>query len=101
MEGDKKMFAIVGAMIALFLVVAIANSNTSSRIAPASEGVEATSPASPEAAYHLSPDERNRWQEEPDSKGFNDSDRQFLEDHGVTEAEARAAEAILREHGLD
>ncbi|MBB3032667.1 hypothetical protein [Alteriqipengyuania lutimaris] len=49
----------------------------------------------------LLPQEREEWASDPNSYGFNEDDRAFLEEHGVSEAEARAMETILRENGVD
>ena len=49
----------------------------------------------------LSPQERDHWQADPNSYGFNEDDRAFLKEHGVSESEARAAETVLRENGVD
>jgi hypothetical protein len=38
---------------------------------------------------------------DPSSHGYTDADRRFLKRHGVSEAEARAAETILKEHGIE
>lgn len=45
--------------------------------------------------------ERSQWAEDPSSYGFNDDDRAFLSEHGVSESEARAMETILRESGVE
>lgn len=38
---------------------------------------------------------------DPSSYGYTDADRAFLKKHGVSEAEARAAETILKQHGIE
>lgn len=49
----------------------------------------------------LQPEERAQWANDRNSYGFNEDDRAFLEEHGVTESEARALETILRENGVE
>lgn len=48
----------------------------------------------------LTPQERDAWAEDSESYGFSDEDRAFAEEHGLDEAELRAAETILRENGM-
>ena len=49
----------------------------------------------------LLPQEKDAWSGDPESYGFNSEDRAFLEQHGVSEAEARAMETVLRENGIN
>jgi hypothetical protein len=49
----------------------------------------------------LLPSERENYARDPSGQGFSEEDRAFLEEHGVSESEARAAETILREQGVD
>lgn len=48
----------------------------------------------------LLPSERENYERDRSSQGFSDSDRDFLEEHGVSEDEARAIETITREQGV-
>jgi hypothetical protein len=45
--------------------------------------------------------EKQLYERDPTSMGYTDADRQFLQDHGVTEGEARAAETVLHDQGID
>jgi hypothetical protein len=45
--------------------------------------------------------EKQLYESDPSSLGYTDSDRQFLKDHGVSESEARAAETVLHQQGID
>ena len=49
----------------------------------------------------LLPQERAEWASDAESYGFNEEDQAFLKQHGLSEAEARAAETILRENGIN
>ena len=56
--------------------------------------------ASRSGAY-LDGRERQLYEADPSSRGYTDADRDFLKEHGVSEDEARAAETVLHEHGID
>ncbi len=59
-------------------------------------------PASSERVNRsLLPQERKQWRSDPESYGWNEGDRQFFEEHGVSESEARAMETIMRENGVE
>lgn len=48
----------------------------------------------------LLPSERENYAQDPSSHGFSADDRAFLQEHGVTESQARAIETITREQGV-
>lgn len=60
-----------------------------------------SSGASPPDGLNLKPAEIENWRNDPSSKGFNEEDRAFLKEHGVSETEARAAEEVLRREGAN
>ena len=49
----------------------------------------------------LTGEEREARVSDADSYGWSQSDREFLEENGVSESEARAMETILRENGVN
>lgn len=68
-------------------------------------GFVAVEPAQPTTDSRIDrtllPQERAQWRADPNSYGWNEGDRQFFEEHGVSEAEARAMETVVREAGVD
>ena len=55
----------------------------------------------PRVGKNMDAHERRLYAEDPSSAGYTDADRDFLREHGVSEQEARAAETVLRENGID
>jgi hypothetical protein len=45
--------------------------------------------------------EKHLYERDPTSMGYTEADRQFLQEHGVSESEARAAETVLHDQGID
>ena len=45
--------------------------------------------------------EKQLYERDPTSRGYTDADRDFLKEHGVSEDEARAAETILHQQGIE
>lgn len=114
---------VLGVLALLFVAYAILNEGQPRAVyGPASENIEsdlsaydamgagASNPAADADGTSYSIDrvdrtllrqEREQWASDPESYGFNESDRAFLEEHGVSESEGRAMETILRENGVD
>jgi hypothetical protein len=55
----------------------------------------------PPSGIYMDAQERALYAEDPSSAGYTDSDRDFLNEHGVSEQEARALETVLHENGID
>lgn len=86
--------------VAILIVSTIFGEGTSEqRLKGASTKTADTIPA--EIRETMSDEEKARYISDPGSAGFNDSDRQFLKEHGMTEQEARAAETVLRQNGIN
>lgn len=121
--GDYTMMASVGFLVILLASLHLGKANDSSEITeyavedPANEGAEpgavlATkysealdesnrSAALPAQVNNtLLPVERENWSADENSYGWGVEDREFLREHGVSEAEARVAETILRQQGI-
>lgn len=69
--------------------------------ADASSGEKRSLPAAAVSNEWLLEEEKEDFANDPESYGWNLEDREFLQKHGTSESEARAAETILRENGLD
>ena len=50
---------------------------------------------------NMTPEERAQYNREPQSAGYANGERQTLRDLGVSAQEARAAETVLRQNGID
>jgi hypothetical protein len=55
----------------------------------------------PRVGKNMDGHERRLYAEDPSSAGYTEADRDFFRGHGVSEQEARAAETVLRENGID
>jgi hypothetical protein len=55
----------------------------------------------PPSGIYMDAQERALYAEDPSSAGYTDSDRDFLNEHGVSEQEARALETVLHKNGID
>jgi hypothetical protein len=53
------------------------------------------------AGTYMDSREQELYNRDRSSMGFTDADRDFLREHGVSEEEARAAETIARQHGVE
>ena len=93
----------------MLLVLALANGGNDRRTtyAPsqtyssASRLPTGSGAVSPPAGIRMDATERTIYSRDPSSMGYTDADRDFLREHGVSEAEARAAESVLRDHGIN
>ena len=104
---------VIGIAIFLVFMMVVSNNNNSSDFSSSKTGSgdgafdvaadtdSARSYAIDRVDRTLLPQEREEWASDPNSYGFNENDRVFLEEHGVSESEARAMETILRENGVD
>jgi len=120
-NAKNSPFLILGGLaVALSIVFYLASDQPKLKVVPSESvedvGMEEAAPELPIEGYS-SPDqppvtidrvdrtlddsERKQWADDPSSYGFNDEDRAFLEERGVSESEARAIETILRENGVE
>ena len=118
-KGKGPRWGIIAAIIgALWLMSIIGSNNSSSKSSasysstkPSSQGgYEATSStaSTPTAdaftsstGAYMDGREKQLYERDPSSMGYTESDREFLREHGVSESEARAAETVLHQQGID
>ena len=96
---------VVGFAMALVLLGGSSSGATDSSLPPTNSRSDGTTPtadafASSTGAY-MDSREKQLYERDPSSMGYTEADRDFLQEHGVTESEARAAETILQQHGIE
>ena len=119
-QQDKRgpRWGIIAAILVLWWLISLIGSGSSSNGSSASadyssspsKGYEAQkdSLSTPRAdsftsstGAYMDAREKQIYERDPSSMGYTESDREFLREHGMTESEARAAETVLHQHGID
>ena len=55
----------------------------------------------PLAGAYMDARERELYASDPSSMGYTEEDRESLKEHGVSETEARAAETVMHQQGVE
>ena len=94
----------IAGIFGVILLIAYCSTNSGNRVANTSNltasGQKSSNTGAP-VGMTLTPQEQANYKVDPRGMGYGAEDRQFLKDHGVSEAEARAAEEVARRNGVD